>query len=98
MAMDCFLENGVFTKTILQRPTGTVSVIFMDRGEQISENFSRFANFIQIIEGKADIQIDEKSFHLLTGESLIIPANSKNTIRANERFKMISTIIKSGYE
>lgn len=98
MAMDCFVENGVFIKTILQRPTGIVSAIFMDRGEQISENFSRFANFIQIIEGKADIQIDEKSFQLNSGESLIIPANSKNTIRANERFKMISTIIKSGYE
>lgn len=96
--MDCFVENGVFTKTILQRPTGNVSAIFMDRGEQISENFSRFANFIQVIEGKADIQIDEKSFQLNSGESLIIPANSKNTIKANERFKMISTIIKSGYE
>jgi hypothetical protein len=33
-----------------------------------------------------------------TGQSIIIPAHTRNIIKANERFKMISTIIKSGYE
>jgi hypothetical protein len=35
---------------------------------------------------------------LATGQSIIIPAHAANIVRANERFKMISTIIKSGYE
>jgi hypothetical protein len=35
---------------------------------------------------------------LCTGQSIIIPAHRPNIIKANERFKMISTIIKSGYE
>jgi hypothetical protein len=32
------------------------------------------------------------------GQSIIIPAHTANTVKANVRFKMISTIIKSGYE
>jgi len=35
---------------------------------------------------------------LETGQSIIIPAHSRNSIKANVRFKMLSTIIKSGYE
>ena len=96
--MDGYVEEGVFVAPIIERPTGKVSVVFFDRGEQITENLSRFDQFIQIIEGKAEVQIDDDSFSLTAGESIIIPAHSKNTLSAVERFKMISTIIKSGYE
>ena len=57
-----------------------------------------FETFIQIIEGNAEIIIDDKSNLLKVGQSIIIPANARNTIKANEKFKMLSTIIKSGYE
>ena len=49
-------------------------------------------------DGKAEVVIDGKSNLLQTGESIIIPAHRPNSIKANERFKMISTIITSGYE
>ncbi|MBJ7881735.1 cupin [Gelidibacter salicanalis] len=91
-------SGGMFMKSILKKATGHVRAVVIAEGEQISENFSRFDHFIQIIEGKANVQIDDNLFTLLTGESIIIPAHSKSTINANERFKMISTIIKSGYE
>ena len=51
-----------------------------------------------MIDGKAEIVIDGVSNLLDTGQSIIIPAHSRNTIKANIRFKMLSTIIKSGYE
>lgn len=98
MEMDHYIPKGISMKTILNKPTGNVSIVYIDSGEQLSENLSRFDHFIQIIEGKAEVQIDDKSLNLISGESIIIPAHSKNTIKANERFKMISTIIKSGYE
>lgn len=41
----------------------------------------------------------EKAFNILNiGDSIIIPTNQKHIIKANVRFKTISTIIKSGYE
>jgi len=42
--------------------------------------------------------INENSKMLQTGEAIIIPAHTPHSVMANERFKMISTVIKSGYE
>jgi quercetin dioxygenase-like cupin family protein len=69
-----------------------------DTGEGLTEKTSPFDTFAQIIDGRAEIVIDGKSNLLDTGQSIIIPAHAPNTIIANERFKMILTIIKSGYE
>lgn len=93
-----YIPNAVVIKTIIKKTTGNVTAISFDSGEDLSQKTSPFDKFIQIIEGNAKILIDEKLHSLETGQAIIIPAHSKNTIKANERFKMISTIIKSGYE
>jgi quercetin dioxygenase-like cupin family protein len=93
-----YVPNAVVIKTIIKKTTGNVTAVSIDSGENLTEKSSPFDTFIQIIEGKAEILIDAISQNLDTGESIIIPAHSKNIIKANERFKMISTIIKSGYE
>lgn len=93
-----YLHNGIAVKPILERPTGNVNIIFMDIGQQLFEKSSRFDQFIQVIKGIADCNIDDSSFTLNSGEFIIIPAHSNNTIYAKEKLKLISTIIKSGYE
>jgi quercetin dioxygenase-like cupin family protein len=93
-----YVPNSVVIKTIIRKTTGSVTAVSFDSGEALSSKISPFDTFIQIIEGKAEIIIDGKSNLLETGQSIIIPANSNNTLKANVRFKMISTMIKSGYE
>jgi quercetin dioxygenase-like cupin family protein len=93
-----YVPNSVVTKTIIKKTTGNVSVSSFDTGEALTEKIIPFDTFVQIIDGKAEIVIDGISNWLDTGQSIIIPAHTPNTVRANERFKMISTIIKSGYE
>jgi quercetin dioxygenase-like cupin family protein len=93
-----YIPNAVVRKTIIKKTTGNVTAVSFDSGENLTEKISPFDTFIQIIEGRAEILIDDSSQNLKTGESIIIPAHSRNTIKANERVKMISTIIKSGYE
>ncbi len=93
-----YVPNSVVIKTIIKKTTGNVSAVSFDSGETLTDRISPFDNFIQVIDGKAEIMIDRKNNRLETGQSIIIPAHAANTIRANERFKMISTIIKSGYE
>jgi quercetin dioxygenase-like cupin family protein len=93
-----YIPNSVLIKTIVKKTTGNVSAVSFDSGEMLTEKTSPFDTFIQIIEGKAEILINGVSNILNTGQSIIIPAHARNTIKANERFKMISTIIKSGYD
>ena len=93
-----YVPNSVVSKTILKKSTGNISVMSFDSGEGLTEKTSPFDTFAQIIEGKAEIVIEGQSFFLETGQSIIIPAHKSNIVKANERFKMILTIIKSGYE
>ena len=93
-----YVPNSVVIKTIIKKSTGNISVMSFDSGEGLTEKISPFDTFAQIIEGKAEIVIDKVCHLLETGMGIIIPAHTSNYIKPNGRFKMILTIIKSGYE
>jgi quercetin dioxygenase-like cupin family protein len=90
--------HSVVSKTIINKTTGNVNVMSFDNGEALIEKIIPFDAFAQIIDGRAEIVIDGNTHLLNTGESIVIPAHTPNVVKANERFKMILTIIKSGYE
>jgi quercetin dioxygenase-like cupin family protein len=93
-----YMANAVVIKTIIRKSTGNISVMSFDAGEGLTEKASPFDTFAQIIEGKAEIVIDNVATILKSGEGIIIPAHSPNLIKPNGRFKMILTIIKSDNE
>ena len=93
-----YRANSVVIKTIIRKSTGNISVMSFDRGEGLTEKTSPFDTFVQIIEGKAEIVIDRLPHLLQSGEGIVLPAHVSNFIKPNGRFKMISTVIKSGYE
>ncbi len=93
-----YVPDSVVIKTIIKKATGNINAISFDSGEKLEEKTSPFDTFIQIIDGKAEIIIDGTSKLLETGQSIIIPADASNSFKANNRFKMISTVIKSAYE
>ncbi|HAC16535.1 MAG TPA: cupin [Bacteroidetes bacterium] len=93
-----YIPNSVVIKTIIKKSTGNISAVSFDSGEALTEKISPFDTFIQIIDGEAVVVIGTQAHELTVGESIIIPANTRNIIEAKVRFKMISTIIKSAYE
>ena len=93
-----YMPNAVVSKTILKRITGNVTLSSFDVGEELAEKLSPYDTFVQIIDGQAEITIDNKVFTLKLGEGMIIPSHALHQFHANEQFKMIATGIKSGYE
>lgn len=93
-----YVPNSVVIKTIIKKSTGNISVMSFDSGEGLTEKISPFDTYAQIIEGNAEIVIDGESTLLGSGSGIVIPAHTPNHINPNGRFKMILTIIKSGYE
>jgi quercetin dioxygenase-like cupin family protein len=93
-----YIPNSIVSKTILRKITGNVSVVAIDTGGIMAGKISPFDTFIQVLEGVAEIIIDNNSNILRKGQAIIIPAHVSSVLKANERFKMISTVIKSGYE
>jgi quercetin dioxygenase-like cupin family protein len=93
-----YVPNAVVSKTIIKKTTGNVTVTSFDAGEELAEKISPFDIYIQIIDGTAEVSINDRKYKLRLGEGIIIPSHSTHCFNANEQFKMISTIIKSGYE
>jgi quercetin dioxygenase-like cupin family protein len=93
-----YVPNAVVSRTIIKKTTGNITATSMDTGEELSEKATPFDTYIQIIDGNAEVKIDDKNILLKLGEGIIIPAHAKHSFTANEQFKMITTVIKSGYE
>lgn len=93
-----YMPNSVVMKTIIKKSTGNISIMSFDSGQGLTEKTSPFDSFAQIVEGKAEIVIDNVSNLLAAGQGIVIPAHSPNLIKPNGRFKMILTVIKSDAE
>jgi len=71
--MEDFSNQKVVVKDILKRATGNIRAVFVDRGHQLTEQHSRFDHFIHILEGKAEVLIDNRSYNLSSGNLLSFP-------------------------
>lgn len=93
-----YIPNAVVSKTIIKKINGNVTAVSFDMGEELEEKTSPFDTYIQIIDGTAGLTINKKEYELSLGQGIVIPSNQRHHFTANEQFKMISTVIKSGYE
>lgn len=93
-----YMPNAVVSKTIIKKTTGNITATSIAIGEELGEKTIAFDTYVQIIDGAAEVIINDKSIFLKLGDGIIIPAHAKHSFTANEQFKMITTVIKSGYE
>lgn len=91
-------HNAIVSKSIMKKATGSINAMSFPSGEGLNEKTSAFDTYAQIIDGSAIIEIDGKATKLQTGEGILIPAHKPSKIIPNGRFKLLLTVIKSGYE
>lgn len=93
-----YKPGTVVFKNILSKTSGNINILAIDAGVALPPKTIQFDTFIFIAEGTAQLVIDSKPYSLSTGRFIIIPAHASNESKAGIGFKMISAIIKSGYE
>jgi quercetin dioxygenase-like cupin family protein len=90
-----FQDGAVVSRTIINKPAGTVTVFAFDKGERLSTHSAPFDALLQVVEGSGRVTIEEKVFTVRAPESIIMPANRPHSVVADERFKMVLVMIKS---
>jgi quercetin dioxygenase-like cupin family protein len=93
-----YVPNAVLSRTIIKKTTGNITAMSFAEGEELAEKTIPFDTYVQIIDGAAQVTIDTKEHQLKLGDGIIIPAHTTHRFFANKQFKMVSTVIKSGYE
>ncbi len=90
-----FVPDSTVQKTVIKKQTGTINTMTFDAGKSLEEKVSPHDNFIQIVEGRAEIIMNGKSSVLESGQGLMIQAHQPYSIRSRSKFKMIMTVIKN---
>lgn len=90
-----YQENSVVSREIIKKETGTVTIFAFDNGEGLSEHTAPFDAMVQIVDGTAEIIINNTNNIVQKGEMIIMPGNVPHALNAIERFKMVLTMIRS---
>jgi quercetin dioxygenase-like cupin family protein len=89
-----YSTEGIVSKRVIDRPAGSVTLFAFDQGQRLSTHSAPFDAMAQVIDGQAEIIINEIPFQLGAGESIIMPAGIPHAVNAIEKFKMVLTMIK----
>jgi quercetin dioxygenase-like cupin family protein len=90
-----YAEDSIVSKTILDKPVGTITLFAFDKGQRLSEHQAPYDAVVQIIEGQAQITIGRKAVDVPAGGIIIMPGNVPHAVAAEEKFKMLLTMIRA---
>jgi quercetin dioxygenase-like cupin family protein len=90
-----YQAGSVVSRILVKQTTGNVTVFAFDQGQGLSEHTTPFDALVHILDGRAEITVGGTSYELRTGEMILMPATVPHALKANERFKMALTMIRS---
>jgi len=86
--------GAVVSRTLVKKPSGTVTVFAFDAGEGLSEHTAPFEALVLGLEGEADISISGTPHHVGPGQILRLPAGKPHAVKATTAFKMLLIMIR----
>ncbi len=89
-----YQDASIVSRTIVKKPTGTVTIFAFDKDEFLSEHTAPFDAIANILDGSAEISIGGVSHQLTQGEMIIMPANIAHAVKAVDKMKMVLIMIK----
>lgn len=89
-----YQPGAVVSRTLIKKPTGTVTVFAFDAGEGLSEHAAPFDALVLGLDGEAQISIDARPHTVRAGELLLLPAGHPHAVRATHRFQMMLVMIR----
>ncbi len=90
-----YQTGSVVSRTIIDKPTGTLTLFAFDEGQGLSEHTTPFDALVHLLDGKAEVTISGNPLRLQQGEMVIMPAHQPHSLKAFSRFKMLLVMIKS---
>ncbi len=94
-AMVNYQTDAVVSRTLVKKPTGTVTLFAFDRGQFLSEHTTPFDAMVCVLDGVGEVTIAGEPLRLSAGQMVIMPANKPHAVAAPEPFKMLLVMIRS---
>lgn len=90
-----YQEEAIVSRVLLKKKQGNITLFAFDKGQELSEHTAPFDAMVQVVEGRVQVSIDGKPYKLGAGQMIIMPANISHALFADDKFKMILSMIKN---
>ncbi|MFA5974650.1 MAG: cupin domain-containing protein [Elusimicrobiota bacterium] len=88
-----YQKGSIVSRKIIQKETGSATFFAFDQGQELSTHRAPYDALVYLVDGEAEIQIDEQLHHVSAGQILMLPANRPHAVKAARRFKMLLVMI-----
>lgn len=90
-----YQDGAIVSKILLKKEKGSATLFAFDAGQELSEHTVPHDALVQVIDGEAEIAVDDVPHRLRAGDTLLMPGGHPHRVRAAERFKMVLTMIRA---
>jgi len=90
-----YADDSIVSKTIIDKPVGTITLFAFDKGQKLSEHTAPYDAVVQVLDGSAGLTIGGKPITVCAGQLIVMPASVPHEVAAHEKFKMLLTMIRA---
>ncbi len=90
-----YQDGAVVSRTLVSKPTGTVTLFAFDSGQSLSEHTTPYDAMVVMLDGEADITVSGNTVRARAGDLVMMPADSPHALAAVTPYKMMLTMIRS---
>ncbi len=90
-----FQAGAVVSRTLVKKPTGSVTVFAFAAGEGLSEHTAPYDALVLGLQGEADISISGRAHRVGAGQILKLPAGEPHAVKAATPFKMLLIMVRA---
>src|SRR3990172_120887 len=87
-------DGSVVSRTIINKPTGTITLFAFDAGQSLSEHTAPFDAMVQVLDGSAEIKIAGRPYIVKKGGMIVMPAGQPHALKAIDKVKMMLVMSK----
>lgn len=90
-----YQSGSIVSRTLVEKPGGTVTLFAFDAGQGLSEHTAPFDALLQVLDGELVARVSGHEYSLAAGELIIMPAGEPHALKAIARVKILLTMIKN---
>lgn len=90
-----YQKDAIVSREILKQKTGSVTVFAFDAGQGLSEHTAPFNALVLVLDGEAGVTVAGKHHRVQAGELILMPDGQPHALKADQRFKMMLTILRA---
>lgn len=90
-----YATDSIVSKVLLKGKAGSVTLFAFDAGQGLSEHTAPYDAMVQVLAGGGRFVVGGREMHVQAGQMIVMPADIPHAVKAEQRFKMLLTMIKS---